>query len=62
MEQETVIMQDIFLFVKDGVDENGKTFGHFESTGVRPHCMSRLESAGIKLPNNLFAGRVLGGR
>jgi pilus assembly protein CpaF len=60
MEQETVVMQDIFLFHHDGVDENGKTFGHFEATGVRPAFMSRLESAGVRLPSNLFSHRVLG--
>ncbi len=60
MEQDTVIMQDIFLFVQDGIDEEGRAYGHFESTGVRPACMGRLESAGVKLPNNLFAARVLG--
>jgi pilus assembly protein CpaF len=60
MEQDTVIMQDIFLFVQDGIDENGKAFGHFESTGVRPSNMDRLESAGVRLPANLFAARTLG--
>ena len=60
MEQETVIMQDIFLFVQDGIDENGKCYGHFESTGVRPSFMSRLESAGVRLPSNLFSARTLG--
>ena len=60
MEQDTVIMQDIFLFVQDGIDENGKTFGHFESTGVRPASMDRLEAAGIRLPGNLFSHRKLG--
>jgi pilus assembly protein CpaF len=60
MEGDTVIMQDIFLFIKDGVDENGRAFGHFEATGVRPAFMSRLESAGIRLPGNLFAARTLG--
>ena len=29
MEQDTVIMQDIFLFVQEGIDENGRAFGHF---------------------------------
>ncbi|MEZ6044619.1 MAG: hypothetical protein R3C11_03360 [Planctomycetaceae bacterium] len=60
MEQDTVIMQDIFLFVQDGIDENGRAFGHFESTGVRPACMDRLEAAGIRLPSNIFAHRKLG--
>ena len=60
LEQDTVIMQDIFLFIQDGIDENGRAFGHFESTGVRPACMPRLESAGVRLPANLFATRRLG--
>ena len=61
MEGETVIMQDIFVFKQDGIDESGRAFGHFESTGVRPGFMNRLESAGIRLPANLFAARSLGG-
>jgi pilus assembly protein CpaF len=60
MEQDTVIMQDIFLFVQDGIDETGRAFGHFTSTGVRPAFMTRLESAGVRLPANLFAARKLG--
>ena len=60
MEQDTVIMQDIFLFVQDAIDEDGRAVGHFESTGVRPSFMNRLESAGVRLPNNLFAARALG--
>jgi pilus assembly protein CpaF len=60
MEQDTVIMQDIFLFVQDGIDEQGRAFGHFTSTGVRPSFMPRLESAGVRLPANLFAARQLG--
>jgi pilus assembly protein CpaF len=60
MEQDTVIMQDIFLFVQDGIDESGRAFGHFTSTGVRPSFMPRLESAGVRLPANLFAARQLG--
>ena len=60
MEQDTVIMQDIFLFVQDGIDETGRAFGHFTSTGVRPAFMARLESAGVRLPANLFAARKLG--
>lgn len=61
MEGETVIMQDIFTFVQDGIDEQGRAHGHFESTGVRPGFMDRLESCGVRLPGNLFAPRALGG-
>ena len=60
LEQDVVIMQDIFRFVQDGIDENGKAFGHFVSTGVRPAFMDRFEQAGIRLPGNLFTERILG--
>jgi pilus assembly protein CpaF len=53
-------MQDIFLFKQDGIDEEGRAFGHFESTGVRPSFMHRLESAGVRLPANLFGARRMG--
>jgi pilus assembly protein CpaF len=59
MEQDVIIMQDIFKFKQLGIDQNGRAFGQFESTGVRPSFVSRLESKGIKLPSNLFQERVL---
>lgn len=59
MEQDTIIMQEIFEFVQDGVDERGQAFGHFESTGVRPSFIERLEQSGVRLPQNLFAERIL---
>ena len=42
-----------------GIDQNGRAYGQFEATGVRPSFVSRLEAAGIKLPTNLFQERVL---
>ncbi len=59
MEGETVVMQDIFRFVQDGIGENGKAYGHFTATGVRPAFMSRLEQAGVKLPASTFRERVI---
>ncbi len=59
MEQDTVVMQDIFKFVKDGVDENGVAKGRFICTGIRPKCMDRLESAGVRLPSCAFRERVM---
>ena len=59
MEGETIVMQDIFKFVQDGVDSNGKAIGHFQSTGVRPKCLDILESLGVKLPSSIFAAREL---
>jgi pilus assembly protein CpaF len=59
MEQDTIIMQDVFRYKQLGIDQNGRAFGQFEATGVRPSFVSRLEAAGIKLPTNLFQERVL---
>jgi pilus assembly protein CpaF len=59
MEQDTVVMQDIYKFVQDGIDESGKAYGHFECTGVRPNFMHRLESAGVRLPASAFRQRVI---
>ncbi|MGF1579762.1 MAG: CpaF family protein [Gemmataceae bacterium] len=59
MEQEMIIMQDIFRYRQLGIDQNGRSYGQFEATGVRPSFVSRLEAAGIKLPTNLFQERPL---
>ncbi len=59
MEQDIIIMQDIFRYKQMGVDQNGRTFGQFEATGVRPTFVSKLEASGIKLPSNLFQERIL---
>jgi pilus assembly protein CpaF len=59
MEQDTIIMQDIFRYRQLGIDQNGRAFGQFEATGVRPTFMHRLEAAGIRLPANLFQERVM---
>ena len=59
MEEDTVVMQDIFRYVQEGVDEAGRARGRFESTGIRPVFMERLESAGIRLPASLFQQRVM---
>ena len=59
MEQDIIIMQEIFRFRQLGVDQNGRAFGQFEATGVRPTFVNRLEAKGVKLPSNMFAERVL---
>ncbi len=59
MEQDTVVMQDIYSYVQDGVDENGRAYGRFIAHGIRPTFMPRLEAAGIRLPSSAFRERVL---
>ena len=59
MEQDTIVMQDIYKYTQKGIDDEGKAFGHFECTGVRPSFMNRLEAAGVRLPASAFRERVM---
>jgi pilus assembly protein CpaF len=59
MEQDTIIMQDIFKYVQEGVDENGRCVGNFIATGVRPSFIPRLESHGVRLPASAFRERIM---
>jgi pilus assembly protein CpaF len=59
MEGDTIIMQEVFAFRQLGVDPNGRAFGEFISTGIRPAFMARLEQAGCRVPADLFTQRVM---
>ncbi len=59
MENETIIMQDIYRYIQLGIDESGKAIGRFVATGVRPTFMDRLEAAGVRLPSSAFRERVM---
>ena len=59
MEQDTIVMQDIYRYVQSGIDETGRARGHFEATGIRPTFMTKLEAAGVRLPASAFKNRVM---
>lgn len=54
MEGDVVLLQDIFLFKQEGVDENGKIIGEFRYTGVRPKFLERVIASGAKLDLSMF--------
>jgi pilus assembly protein CpaF len=54
MEGDVVTMQDIFLFRKRGIRENGEVLGEFVPSGVRPKFSDRLLVTGIQLPMAMF--------
>jgi pilus assembly protein CpaF len=56
MEGDVITMQEIFLFEKVGVTQEGKVIGRFRATGVRPKCGERLRASGIHLPAEMFEG------
>lgn len=59
MEQDTVIMQEVYKFDQQGIDETGRAYGQFTATGIRPTFMGRLEAAGVRLPSSAFRQRVM---
>jgi pilus assembly protein CpaF len=58
MEGEQVTTQDIFVFDKLGVREDGRVMGRFRPTGIRPKFYERLKSAGIQLAPAVFQTAV----
>ena len=59
MEQDTVVMQDIYRYIQTGIDETGRCVGEFVSTGIRPTFMERLERTGVRLPASAFRERTM---
>jgi pilus assembly protein CpaF len=57
MEGDVVVMQDIFVFEKQGLDPAGKVIGQFRATGVRPNFLETVLTAGIRLAPDIFAYR-----
>ncbi len=59
MEGETIMMQDLFEFVRAGIGADGRVMGEFRSTGIRSTYAHQIELAGFKLdptPRPLRAG------
>jgi pilus assembly protein CpaF len=60
MEGDIVSMQDIFVFKKMGISEDGKVLGRYEATGIRPKFADNLEVSGVSVPASLFhEGQVI---
>lgn len=54
LEGDIIVLQDIFTFRQEGVDDNGKIRGKLIPTGVRPKFYERLENSGIHIPASVF--------
>src|SRR5216110_925645 len=51
---DMVTLQDIFVFDRLGIGQNGRVLGRFRATGLRPTFSERLKASGIQLPPNIF--------
>jgi pilus assembly protein CpaF len=55
MEGDVITMQDLFVYHREGIDEEGNVVGHFAATGIRPKAAERLLEYGINLDETLFS-------
>ena len=54
MENDNILMQDIFYFRQEGIDKNGKTYGRFLSTGWIPKYYEELQRSGVPMDMSIF--------
>ncbi len=58
MENDSIVLQDVFIFERSGIDETGHVRGVFHSTGLTPFFAERLATAGCRLSPALFESRL----
>jgi pilus assembly protein CpaF len=54
LEGNTILMQEIFKFVRDPSVTNGTTVGYFQATGIRPRYLQDLIANGVNIPDSYF--------
>jgi pilus assembly protein CpaF len=54
MEGGTIVLQDLFVFDRQGVSDSGKVLGLLRPTGVTPRCLERFQAAGVHMPAQVF--------
>src|SRR5271165_1489743 len=58
LEDDSIWMQDIFTFERQGMDPDGKVRGVFRATGAKSRYADRLATAGCPLRPALFENRM----
>ena len=51
---DVISMHDLYVYKQTGVDDSGNAQGQFRTTGIRPKCLEKLETAGVRLPVEMF--------
>ena len=55
MEGNIVTTQELYVFDRQGYDEQHRVRGRFRTTGIRPKFGEKLFAAGIRLPDEIFS-------
>ena len=62
MEGDVISMQEIFVFDRHGLAEDGKVLGQYVATGIRPHFADRCRMYGAPIPDSYFTPTQTGRR
>jgi pilus assembly protein CpaF len=62
VEGDVISMQDLFLFERTGIGEDGEVLGRFRPTGIRPKFTETLVARGIELDGAMFLDDQMGRR
>jgi pilus assembly protein CpaF len=54
MESDVIQTQNIYEFVRSGLDSEGNVLGELRATGIRPKFLEQLILAGCSVPNDIF--------
>ncbi len=54
MEGESVLLQDIFTFVAEGLGPDGKIIGKLKPTGLVPKFIERFKAEGVEVSQSIF--------
>ncbi len=57
LQGDTMILQDIFLYVQKEIGKDGKIIGEFQATGFIPKFIETLERKGFNVPRGIFNNR-----
>jgi len=53
-EGDVISLQEIFIFEREGIGEDGKVLGRFKPTGIRPKFADALKAKGVEFDGGTF--------
>lgn len=54
MEGDTIVLQDLFTYVQTGINEQGKSVGYYEPSGLQPMFLQKFKMNGVELPKSFL--------
>ena len=54
LEGQVITMQDLFRFLHEGIDAEGRVLGQVLPTGIQPRFLDRLTAMGVSFPSDMF--------